>query len=165
MSRKTKKERAQRREAERRKAAESEAASAGTDSSVVMLEQSSLLPLREELALELKAIRGDYPITNSERKRIINKAMSHVDTNPDVENQLAAMRVVLAADKINAMRESHQEEVRHNEVMESTLAMREALKSPEARQLFLNASESFCEPIPAVAEQPTNGQLNGQHKP
>lgn len=64
---------------------------------------------RQDLVLSARAVRRKWPVTRAKREEIIDRAMGLVAS---AEGRLAvsAMRVVLAADELNAKRESSQVE-------------------------------------------------------
>lgn len=60
---------------------------------------------RGELVLVARAIRNDWPISNDVRAKLVSQMVWLMD-NSDERYQVAAAKVLVAADAINARRES-----------------------------------------------------------
>lgn len=105
---------------------------------------------RADLRLARKAMRQDWPITPDIRERVVAAALG-IMSNPAVgsQRQLAAARLLVAADSVNARREATAVTERQGEVSAATQVLRAALASPEARQALASLSESASDQAPS----------------
>ncbi len=61
---------------------------------------------RSDTKIIERAIRNDWPIPASIRNQIVNRMSDIVGTSPEERNQIAAARVIVAADGVNVRREA-----------------------------------------------------------
>jgi hypothetical protein len=101
------------------------------------------------------AVRQGYPITPEMRTLVVTQAALVCGTSLNERNRLAACKVIITADRVNAMRETNALAERRTEISAATQAMREALKNPAAREKLAQLSEQLTAPKVVDAEVQT----------
>lgn len=114
--------------------------------------ETSFTPTRRDFRMIATAMDKGYPISADIRRLVVNKAALIVLNSPSVREQLAAMKVIVAADQVNARRETNQISEKHNDVLAATAVLRAAMQSPEVRERMARESDAVCElPLPSAA--------------
>lgn len=60
---------------------------------------------RKDIRLLLRAINGRWPVEDGTKKLVVDELSKVVECNEDARNKIAAARVLVAADSVNAKRE------------------------------------------------------------
>jgi hypothetical protein len=106
----------------------------------------ALEPVRQDFRPVRRAVRERWPITDQIRQLVVDEAARIVQTGRTPALQLAAAKVLLAADLVNARREANPDEERIQEARAHADRLREALSNPEARELLARLAEIQCNP-------------------
>lgn len=76
---------------------------------------------RSDLRMIRAAIKNEYPINEAVRKLIVSKLSLIVGRSPDERQQVAAARVLVAADAVNVKREQLQQADIHKQLPDKHL--------------------------------------------
>jgi hypothetical protein len=126
----------------------------------------ALEPVRQDFRLVRPAIREWWPITDQIRQQVMDEAARIVPGGRTPALQLAAAKVLLAADLVNARREANRDEEHTQEARARVdalrLAMSSAMSSPEGRALLeqLNAL-TLSAASGSVPSPPPGGFISG----
>jgi hypothetical protein len=89
---------------------------------------------RYNLGLVERALRNRFPVSDAIRELVVSQAVAIIRWAKNPRTQLAAMRVLLAADALNVRREAIAGPEPDPEAMAAVAARWEALKTPEGRK-------------------------------
>lgn len=106
-----------------------------------------------------RAINAAWPVDASIRQRVVNAALSLLDS-PDHRARSAACRIILGADSLNARRERARLEANTADTSSTRAAYAQLLSTPEGRQLVLRQAElldsaACSENLSEVRAEPT----------
>ncbi len=118
------------------------------------------------LNMATKAIQDDYPINVSHRALLIEKAVNVLTNSKSVRKQMAAGKLLLAADSWNLKNRSVAIKERGQEFQEQTQAIREAMMRPDIRRKLVEMAKVICAEdkpaeVPVIAGPAPS--LNGKH--
>jgi hypothetical protein len=100
---------------------------------------------REEVLLYSRSAANGWPVTDELRKKVLEMAEKLIcDENVSSLRKIAAGRLIINADAVNARREATEVQRRAGEVARSTAALRAALSDPAVRAALAAATESLC---------------------
>lgn len=109
---------------------------------------------RGDLRMAAVALRDKrYNVSPLLRQKLVDKAEKILDSN-DERMVLAAAKVILAADALDVKRDETELQERSQDFLETTHAIREAIKKAPVRYALAQSAEAVCGPSAPSGDTP-----------
>ena len=92
------------------------------------------------------ALKNRWNISESTKALVQRKMRNIVASSLIARNCIAAARVLVAADSVDARREGNDIAEESNEISQATAIMRETMRLPAIRESLAKMSDELCQP-------------------